>query len=382
MTANDLPSQSSDPEIAQLLNQLQASESRDYATRGLLQKSTSAVPPLIGLLRHNDHAVRRRVAFILGEIGEDAALGALNRAAARDLDPFVSEEARRAADKIWRRRNVAEESAERQSPTMQKCCQNCKAQNPAEAQLCASCGNSFTVAAWLPRTESQSERDGLGIGPFAVTGKVLGIMVLVVVLMMGCIALGHSSSNNPTPTPTAQHNIVCIGDSITDIWPESLQQRLKAGWTVIDQGVGSDSTDQMLSRFDTDVIANHPQFVVICAGTAALGDGEGTIQIESNIAKMCDLAVANGIRPVLCTIPPREDQNGAYIQSVNELNAWVKGYAAGKGCNVIDFYALLNDPANPGHYLAQYSAGDGKHPNTKGYQAMGPYVPLTVFATP
>jgi acyl-CoA thioesterase-1 len=136
----------------------------------------------------------------------------------------------------------------------------------------------------------------------------------------------------------------------------------------------------MLSRFSADVIANNPQFVVICAGTAALGDGEGTKQIESNVAKMCDLAVANGIRPVLCTIPPR-DENGAYIQSVNELNAWVKGYAAGKGCNVIDFYALLNDPANPGHYLAQYSAGDGIHPNTQGYQAMGAYVPLKVFAT-
>jgi acyl-CoA thioesterase I len=382
MTATDLPSQSSDPQIAELLNQLQANESRDDATRGLLQKGASAVPPLIGLLQHNGHAVRRRVAFILGEVGDDAALRALYRAAASDLDPFVSEEARLAAGKIWRRRNAAEESAKRQNSTMQKRCQNCKAPNPAGAQLCASCGKAFAASAWLPRAKPQSERDGLGIGPFVVTGKVLGITVLVVVLTMGCIALGHSSSNNPTPAPTAQLNIVCIGDSITDIWPESLQQRLGGRWTVIDQGVGSDSTGQMLNRFDTDVIACHPQFVVICAGTAALGHGDGTIQIQSNIAMMCDLAVANGVRPVLCTIPPREDENGGYIQSINELNAWVKGYAAEKGYDVIDFYALLNDPANPGHYLTQYSSGDGKHPNTQGYQAMGAYVPLTVFATP
>ena len=181
--------------------------------------------------------------------------------------------------------------------------------------------------------------------------------------------------------PTAQHKIVCIGDSITSTWPEIVQQRLGAGWAVIDKGVGGDSADQMLSRFDSDVIANHPQFVVICAGTAALGHGDRTVQIEKNIAMMCDLAVANGIRPVLCTIPPREDENGAYIQSVKELNAWVKGYAAGTGYNVIDFNALLSDPTNPGHFLTQYGAGDGIHPNTQGYQAMGAYVPLKVFAT-
>jgi lysophospholipase L1-like esterase len=190
-----------------------------------------------------------------------------------------------------------------------------------------------------------------------------------------------SSAGVATAAPTAQHKIVCIGDSITETWPEILQQRLGAGWAVVDKGEGGDVTGQMLSRFDTDVVANHPQFVVICGGTAALGHGEGTEQIESNIAQMCDRAVAHGIRPVLCTIPPREDNDGAYVQSVNELNSWVKGYAAGNGWDVLDFYSLLNDPANPGYYLTQYSAGDGIHPNAEGYQAMGAYVPLTVFTT-
>ncbi|MGZ4904889.1 MAG: GDSL-type esterase/lipase family protein, partial [Halobacteriota archaeon] len=181
---------------------------------------------------------------------------------------------------------------------------------------------------------------------------------------------------------TAPQTVVCIGDSITRTWPEILQQRLGAGWTVIDKGVGGDATAGMLARFNADVIANHPRFVVICAGTAALGQGEGTQQIESNIAKMCGLAGANGIKPVLCTIPPREDNNGAYIQSVNDINSWVKTYAAGKGYNVIDFYALLDNPANPGHYRMQYSSGDEEHPNTQGYQAMGEYVPLKIFTTP
>jgi lysophospholipase L1-like esterase len=205
--------------------------------------------------------------------------------------------------------------------------------------------------------------------PQLVTIMLVTLMTLTVLNTVGVV----------TATPTAPQKIVCIGDSITEPWPAMLQQRLGSGWTVIGKGVGGDSTAGMLSRFNADVIANHPQFVVICAGTAALGQGEGTEQIESNIAQMCDLAVANGIRPVLCTIPPREDHNGAYIQCVNDINLWVKGYAARNEWDVIDFYALLNDPANPGHYRTQYSSGDGVHPNYQGYQAMSEYVPLKIF---
>ncbi|MGZ4918559.1 MAG: SGNH/GDSL hydrolase family protein, partial [Halobacteriota archaeon] len=201
---------------------------------------------------------------------------------------------------------------------------------------------------------------------------------IALVTLMGFSVLGVAGV--VTAAPTAHPTIVCIGDSITGAWPEILQQRLGPGWTVIDKGKGGDNADQMLARFNTDVVANHPQFVTICAGTAAFGPTMGPKEIEPSIIKMCVLAVANGIKPVLCTIPPYE-KYGVYIQSVNELNAWVKGYAAAQGYNVIDFYALLNDPANPGHYLTQYSAGDGIHPNTQGYQAMGAYVPLKVFAT-
>ena len=215
-----------------------------------------------------------------------------------------------------------------------------------------------------------------------------GMMTFTVLSTTGIFTIAPTAPQTLAAAPespqtltvaTPQHKIVCIGDSITRTWPEILQQHLGPAWTVIDKGKGGDSTYGMLVRFDTDVIANHPQFVVICAGTAAMGHGEGTQQIESNIAKMCDLAAANGIKPVLCTIPPREDNNGVYMPSVNDVNAWVKIYAAAKGYSVIDFYALLNDPAHPGHYLTQYSAGDGVHPNAQGYQAMGNYVPLTVF---
>ncbi len=183
------------------------------------------------------------------------------------------------------------------------------------------------------------------------------------------------------PTPTSSRGtqtVVCIGDSITRKWPSVLEQRLGSGWKVIAKRGDADTADQMLQRFDSDVIAYHPTFVIILAGTAHLEPGVGPNKVEPGIAKMCDRARANGIKPVLCTIPP-DNEDGVSIAWVKELNTWIESYARSQGYGVIDFYALLNDPKNPGHMLKEYSSGDRIHPNDAGYQAMGAYVPLKTF---
>jgi lysophospholipase L1-like esterase len=188
-----------------------------------------------------------------------------------------------------------------------------------------------------------------------------------------------ASTTPPTPTPSrGTQTIVCIGDSIVRKWPSVLEQRLGGGWRVIEKRGDADTTDQMLARFDADVIAYHPTFVIILAGTAHLEPGVGPKAVEPNIAKMCERARANGIKPVMCTIPP-DNEAGVSIAWVNELNTWVQSYARSQGYDVIDFYALLNDPLYPGHMLTTYSSGDGIHPNDAGYRAMGAYVPLRIF---
>ncbi|MGZ4936610.1 MAG: GDSL-type esterase/lipase family protein [Halobacteriota archaeon] len=196
-------------------------------------------------------------------------------------------------------------------------------------------------------------------------------------------AQGASSTGGvsvtPVPTsPRGTQTIVCIGDSIVRKWPSMLEQRLGGGWRVIEKRGDANTTDQMLARFDTDVIAYHPTFVIILAGTAHLEPGVGPNKVEPSIARMCERARANGIKPVMCTIPP-DNEEGVSIAWVNELNTWIKSYARSQGYDVIDFYALLNDPTNPGHMLKRYSSGDGIHPNDAGYQVMGAYVPLKMF---
>ncbi len=46
---------------------------------------------------------------------------------------------------------------------------------------------------------------------------------------------------------------------------------------------------------------------------------------------------------------------------------------------MVDFDAVMRDPANPAHLRPDYDSGDHLHPNAAGYKAMGDSVPLSLF---
>jgi lysophospholipase L1-like esterase len=46
---------------------------------------------------------------------------------------------------------------------------------------------------------------------------------------------------------------------------------------------------------------------------------------------------------------------------------------------VVDFDAVVRDPARPDHLLPAYDCGDHLHPSPAGYKAMGKAVPLGFF---
>jgi lysophospholipase L1-like esterase len=196
-------------------------------------------------------------------------------------------------------------------------------------------------------------------------------------LLVGICLVPTAPAGKPTKT------IVCIGDSITrgwpatQGWPEILQAR--SGYNVLNKGINGDRTADMVMRFNADVVAYRPGYVIICAGTAALHKMESLNTIGSNIAKMCEIAGQNDIKPIVCKIPP----SSIYIvislaSQVNQLNTWVELYAATHGYGVIDFYSVLNDPAHSGRYKPEYSR-DGVHPNEAGKQAMAYAIDLGIF---
>ena len=167
---------------------------------------------------------------------------------------------------------------------------------------------------------------------------------------------------------------VLMGDSITDGWLRQDPEFFKAN-NLAGRGISGQVTSHMLVRFRRDVIDLHPKYVVILAGINDIARNNGYISLENtfaNIVSMCELAKANKIKPVLCTLVP-----SAYIrwrpalkdtkEQVAKLNAMIKEYAKAKHYKVVDYATVLAD-AN-GETRSDLS-GDSVHPNLAGYKIM------------
>jgi len=173
----------------------------------------------------------------------------------------------------------------------------------------------------------------------------------------------------------SKNRIVFIGDSITEFW-FSTDPNFFSGKPYINRGISSQTTPQMLVRFRADVIALKPEIVVILAGIndIAGNTGPSTLDmIKDNIFSMAELAKANHIKVILCSVLPAYDfpwkpnQNPA--DKVIALNGMIKKYAEANKMVYLDYYSAM---ANEQKGLIAAYSGDGVHPNKLGYQVMAP----------
>jgi lysophospholipase L1-like esterase len=126
-----------------------------------------------------------------------------------------------------------------------------------------------------------------------------------------------------------------------------------------------------------DVIDLHPRVVVILAGTNDIAGNTGPTtmdQIEGNLESMAQLARANHIAVVLCSVPPSVSYwwhpklpNPA--GKIATLNKWLKTYAAREHHVYVNYYAAMKDAA--GGFKPGLST-DGVHPLPAGYAIMAP----------
>ncbi len=129
------------------------------------------------------------------------------------------------------------------------------------------------------------------------------------------------------PAP-GEDRVVFMGDSITQGW--KLDESF-TGKPYINRGIGGQTTPQMVVRFRQDVIDLKPRVVVILAGINDIAGNTGPMtleQTEGNIASMAELASANGIRVVLCSVLPAYDfpwsPGLTPAPKVVAVNAWMK----------------------------------------------------------
>jgi lysophospholipase L1-like esterase len=224
--------------------------------------------------------------------------------------------------------------------------------------------------------------------------------------------------------------IVAFGSSLTDgdgstldtngRYPDVLADRLqKAGGrgtnvSVLNAGIIgnrllSDSPNQAgspfgaslgesgLARFDRDVLEQAGvKYVIVGLGIndiafpGSLTPAANKVAAEMVIAGYRELiarAHKKGVRVIGSTNPVFEnsflkDPPVTFYTPEKEavrqkLNQWI--LASGEFDGVIDFDAVVRDPAHPTQILPAYDSGDHLHPNNAGYAASADAVPLTLF---
>ncbi len=187
----------------------------------------------------------------------------------------------------------------------------------------------------------------------------------------------------PAPAP-GENRVVFMGDSITENWLHNgvatgePDPGFFPGKPYVNRGISGQTSPQMLVRFRQDVVALKPKAVVILAGTNDIAGNTGDIApeaTEDNLASMADIAHANGIKVVLCSILPSFDfpwrRGKEPAPKIIAINTWIKGYAAAHGYVYVDFHSAMAD-ARGG--LPLTLSKDGVHPIKAGYDIMNPLV--------
>jgi lysophospholipase L1-like esterase len=174
---------------------------------------------------------------------------------------------------------------------------------------------------------------------------------------------GIVDENDPTinaPTVTG----IMLGASSFAVQLVARSGKLKYLYNAARSG---EDTNQILARFDADVLSRKPRVVHLIAGTNDIGGSIPLATTIANVKEMINRTQKAGALFVFGTIPPR-DENDTYLPLIDKMNLAYKGLAARTGALLIDYHSVLTDPAN-GHYTYPYSS-DGVHPTSVGAKAM------------
>jgi lysophospholipase L1-like esterase len=172
-----------------------------------------------------------------------------------------------------------------------------------------------------------------------------------------------------------EDRIVFMGNSITIGWLETHPEFFN-GKPYVKRGISGQTTPQMLVRFRADVVALDPKVVVILAGTNDIAGNTGPTTLEmivDNLKSMTEIAQANGIKVILCSVLPAYDYPWRPGLEPNvkipKLNALIKDYAEQNGVYYLDYFSALDNGKNG---IDEKNSYDGVHLTLEGYQILEP----------
>lgn len=181
--------------------------------------------------------------------------------------------------------------------------------------------------------------------------------------------------NSTVPAGT-RGRVVFMGDSITEGWGTKGTPGFFDNDKMVERGISGEVTAQMVLRFRRDVIDLKPKTVVILCGCndIALNQGEYNEDYTfGNIVTMVQLAKANKIKPIVCSVLPaaafpwRPEVKDA-PEKVASLNARLRTYCAKNRIKYVDYFPAM--VAEDGISLNPNYTNDGIHPTLPGYEVM------------
>ncbi len=155
-------------------------------------------------------------------------------------------------------------------------------------------------------------------------------------------------------------DIVMIGDSITDgaEWGE-----LFPNISIVDRGIGGDTTRGVLKRMDS-IYSTNARKAFIMIGVNDLGRNTSLDKVFANYEKIVYQLKQHGITPYVQSILFLGDKHSDRNKDVLKLNLKLKELAKKENIVFIDLNKVLSEN---GKLKKSYSSEDGVHLNGDGY---------------
>ena len=161
--------------------------------------------------------------------------------------------------------------------------------------------------------------------------------------------------------------VVFLGDSLTEMYDLSEHY---PDLKVYNRGISGDTTDHMLERLESNVIALSPDVVVFLGGCNDIRHGVPVSEVIENISKILGaLKTKLPDMPVIVQslYPINTESSGIFkntpgqatVEKLREANVLLEALCADSGVTFVDMYSMFADES--GNIRSEYVLPDGLH---------------------